>query len=96
MTAFFVATVTVKDPAKFQEYAQKAGETLASYNGEPVLRGKANDALAGHVDHQAVGIVKFPDHGALSAWFHSDAYQMIVPLREEAADMTIVTYSVPV
>ncbi|VAW04405.1 hypothetical protein MNBD_ALPHA05-1827, partial [hydrothermal vent metagenome] len=27
MTAFFVATVTIKDPAKFQDYAQQAGAT---------------------------------------------------------------------
>ncbi len=96
MTAFFVATVKVKDPEKFQEYAQKAGETFAPHGGEPVLRGKAGDVLAGQIDHQAVGIVRFPDQGALSAWFNSDAYQRIIPLRDEAADMTIVTYSVPV
>ncbi len=96
MSAFFVATVKVKDPEKFQEYAQKAGETMAPHGGEAVLRGKINDVLVGHADHQAVGIVKFPSQDALSAWFHSDAYQKIVPLRDEAADMTIATYLVPV
>jgi len=96
MTAFFVATVKVKDPQKFQEYSQKAGETFMPHGGELVLRGKQTGVLAGDADHQAVGIVKFPDQGALTAWFNSDAYQAIVPLRDEAADMTIVTYSVPV
>lgn len=95
MTTFFVATATVKDPQKFQEYAQKAGETLAPHQGELVLRGKKDDVLAGHADHQTVGIIKFPNQDALKAWFNSDAYQAIVPLRDEAADMTIVTYSVP-
>ena len=95
MTTFFVATATVKDPQKFQEYAQKAGETLTPHQGELVLRGKKDDVLAGHADHQTVGIIKFPSQDALKAWFNSDAYQAIVPLRKEAADMTIVTYSVP-
>ena len=95
MTAFFVATATLKDPQKFQEYAQKAGETLVPHQGELVLRGKKDDVLAGHANHQTVGIIKFPNQDALTAWFNSDAYQAIVPLRDEAADMTIVTYSVP-
>lgn len=95
MTAFFVAHVKIKDPQKFQEYAQKAGETLVPHQGELVLRGKKDDVLAGHTDYQAVGIVKFPNPNALMAWFNSDAYQAIVALRDEAADMTIVTYSVP-
>jgi len=51
MTAFFVATATVKDPQKFQEYAQKAGETLAPHQGELVLRGKNDGVLAGHAEH---------------------------------------------
>ncbi|VAX08393.1 hypothetical protein MNBD_GAMMA25-552 [hydrothermal vent metagenome] len=95
MTTFFVATATIKDLQKFQEYAQKAGETLAPHQGELVLRGKKDNVLVGRADHQTVGIIKFPGQDALRAWFNSDAYQAIVPLREEAADMTIVTYSVP-
>lgn len=95
MTAFFVATVKIKDPEKFQEYAQKAGESMAPHGGETVLRGKMDGVLVGQADHQAVGIVSFPNQNALSAWYHSDAYQAIIPLRDEAADMTIATYSTP-
>lgn len=95
MPAFFVATVTIKDPDKFREYAQKAAATFAPHGGEAVLRGGADEALVGKLDHQAVGIVKFPSAEALLAWFGSASYQAIVPLRDEAAEMTIVTYSVP-
>ncbi|HFD91923.1 MAG TPA: DUF1330 domain-containing protein [Gammaproteobacteria bacterium] len=92
----FIAAVKVKDPQKFQEYARKAGETFAPHGGELVMRGKKDAVLTGDADHQAVGIVRFPDEASLSAWYNSDAYQAIVPLREEAADMVIVSYSVPV
>lgn len=95
MTAFFVATVTIRHPEKFQEYAQKAAATFAPHGGEAVLRGKVDGALAGRADHQAVGIVGFPDAAALSAWFSSPEYQALVPLRDEAADITIITYSIP-
>lgn len=95
MTEFFVAAVTVKDPAKFQEYAEKAAATFAPHGGEPVLRGKVNGALVGTISHQAIGIVKFPGQGSLTAWFNSPEYQALIPLRDEAADMTITAYSVP-
>jgi len=96
MSAFFIATVRVKNPQKFQEYAKKAAETFAAHGGEIVLRGKAESALAGSDKHDAVGIVKFPNMDALNAWFHSQEYQTIIPLRKKAADMTIIAYSAPV
>jgi uncharacterized protein (DUF1330 family) len=93
MTAFFVASVAVKNPGKFQEYAQKAGATFSAHGGEVVLRGRAESALAGVLAHQAVGIVRFPSMAALTAWFHSPEYQALIPLRDEAADMALITYT---
>lgn len=96
MTAFFIATVTIKDPEKFQEYARQAGATFAAHGGEPVMRGRLDSMLTGgEAGHQTVGIVKFPDAAALSAWHASSAYQAIIPLRDEAADVTIASYVVP-
>ena len=95
MSAFFVATSSIKDPEKFQLYAKKAGETFARYAAEPVLRGKFEGALNGNADHHVVGIIKFPTVEELREWYGSDAYQALVPLRDEAADMTICMYSVP-
>ena len=95
MTTFFVSTVTVKDKEKFQDYAKRAAETFAAYGGEPVLRGQLDTVLAGAADHRAVGIVRFPDREALAAWYGSDAYRALIPLRDEAADITLVAYSVP-
>ncbi len=97
MAAFFIAMTKVKDPEKFQEYARRSGETFKDYGGEPVMRGKAKETLAGNVGsaHDTVGIVKFPDFEALTAWFNSDAYQALVALRDEASDMTIASYEIP-
>lgn len=95
MSAFFVATVRVKDPARFQDYAARAAETFQPFGGQPVLRGRAEGALAGTADHQAVGVVRFPDMRSLNDWYGSEDYQAIVPLRDAAADMTIVAYTVP-
>ncbi len=95
MAAFFVSTVTIRNKEKFQQYAEQAAATFAPYGGEPVLRGQFDAALAGNAEHQAVGIVRFPDQAALKAWYDSEGYRALIPLRDEAAEMTLVAYSEP-
>jgi len=95
MTAFFVATAKVKDPTKFGDYAQKAGASMKDFGGEVVMRGQTRKVLTGSADHNGVGIVRFPDLQSLTDWYASPAYQEIVPLRDEAADMTFVAYETP-
>jgi len=95
MTAFFIGMTSIKDAEKFQDYAAKAAPTFAPFGGKMVIRGKAEQALAGEANHQAVGIVSFPDMEALNNWYQSDAYQALIPLRNAAADMDLVAYSEP-
>ncbi len=95
MTAFFIATVQVKDTEKFQDYAARAAVTFQAHGGEMIMRGRSEQVLAGEGDNHAVGIVKFPNMAALEGWYGSDDYQAIIPLRDEAADMKLVAYSVP-
>ena len=56
------------------------------------MRGKASKFFAGSDNHQAVGILKFPDIGSAESWYGSDAYQALIPNRDEAADMVITSY----
>ncbi len=95
MAAFFVATSRIKDPQKFADYGSKAGASIAPFSGELVIRGKSVDTLAGGSDHQVVGVVRFPDMAALRAWYRSPDYQALIPLRDEAAEMTLVIYEEP-
>ncbi len=95
MSAFFIATVTMKDGEKFQEYAAKSTGTFQPFGGELIIKGKFNGTLVGNADHQAAAIIKFPDIEALENWYASDAYQALIPLRNEAAEMTLVKYEVP-
>jgi uncharacterized protein (DUF1330 family) len=92
MSAFFVATISVKDREKFADYASQAYETIKKFQGEPILRGKAEGALDGNVDHQIIGVSRFPDMETLNEWYESDEYQALIPLRDEAADIGIIKY----
>ena len=95
MTAFFIATSKIKDPQKFAEYGANVGPTLAGFGGELVIKGKAEKTIDGPLDHQAVGVIKFPDMDKLDGWYQSDGYQALIPLRDEAVEMTLTTYQVP-
>ena len=95
MSAFFIATVTIKDAEKFTEYGGKAGATFAPFGGKLLTKGKAEKTLAGESSHQTAAIVSFPDMAALEGWYQSPEYQALIPLRDSAADMTLVAYAVP-
>ncbi len=95
MRAFFVAAAKVRDAEKFAQYAGKAGASMKPFGGEVVVRGRLSEVLAGEGDHNGVGVVGFPDFESLMAWYASPAYQAIIPLRDEAAEVTIHAYEVP-
>jgi uncharacterized protein (DUF1330 family) len=92
MPAFFIAQVRLKDGDKFQTYAAQTKAIFADFGAELLTRGKATGSIAGDVTHDIVAVMKFPDMQKLEAAFATDAYRAIVPLRAQAADVTIVKY----
>ena len=82
----------IKDPKKFQGYAQSVPITLKPFGGELMTKGKTMKVLSGSHDHQNVGILKFPDSAKAKGWYESQEYQDLILNREEAADMTIISY----
>lgn len=92
MAAFFIVNLSIINAEKYQQYSAQVAETMIAFGGKPVLRGKACGVLAGTNDHQAVGVVEFPDLDSIDAWYNSTAYQALIPLRTEAADVVITKY----
>jgi uncharacterized protein (DUF1330 family) len=90
--AYVVGQLTVKDPAKWDEYRSRVPQTLAPWGAELVFRGRQAAALAGNNPHPEIVVIRFPDLAAANAWFTSPAYQSLVALREQAADVLLVTY----
>jgi uncharacterized protein (DUF1330 family) len=90
MATFLSATVRVKDPEKLKIYVSAVGATIAAHGGKMVARGKVVKQLAGEVKHQIEAVFEFPNADAVDTWYASDAYQALIPNRDEAADVTIV------
>ena len=95
MSALMIATITVKDPEKFQQYLAKTQEVAAPYGAELVFRGKVDRSLTNHdKDHGLAVIVRFPSIEKINEWIDSEEYQPLIPLRDEGTDMKMISYEV--
>jgi uncharacterized protein (DUF1330 family) len=90
--AYIVGHITVKNPELWAEYRSKVPGTLAPWGGELVFRGKQLAALSGENAHSDIVVIRFPSVAALNGWFSSADYQALVPLRQQAADMVLLSY----
>ncbi len=95
MSALMIATITVKDPEKFQQYLARTQEVAAAYGAELLLRGKVDRSLTNHdKDHGLAVIVRFPSIEKINEWIDSEEYQPLIPLRDEGTDMKMISYEV--
>ena len=90
--AYLIGQVTIKRPEMWAEYTRQVPDTLAPWGAELVFRGKQVAVLAGENPHPDVVVIRFPDVAAVNQWFSSAAYQSLVPLREQAAHVVLLSY----
>lgn len=94
MTALMVATITVKDLKKFQAYLQETQKIATPYGARLLFRGKLERSLTENdPSHGMVVIVEFPSQAHIDQWYNSAEYRPLIPLREEAAVMSMTSYT---
>lgn len=82
MTSLVIVDLTPINKQKLGEYSALAAETLKPFNGQFIAKGEIN-ALHGDATHPLKAVIQFPDKESAYNWYHSDAYQAIIPLREQ-------------
>ncbi len=90
MSAYVIAHATIKDPEKLKEYGAVAAPLVTAAGGEFVSVGTVAEVLAGSHDHQRAIVIRFPDAQTARDWYGSDAYQAIIPTREQAMDAVFI------
>lgn len=88
--ALLSVTIQVKNLEKLKEYISQVPATMKPFEAKLLARGKKQTVLNGECPHQMEAIFEFPSKDAIESWFVSDAYQALVPIREQAAYMNIV------
>ena len=92
MAAYLIGHITVKNPELWSKYVAGVAASLVPFSGEVVFRGQLAAVHAGEHPHGRAVVIRFHDHPTLQAWFESDAYQALIPLRDRAADVVITSY----
>ncbi len=92
MAAYLIGHITIKDPIQWKIYADGVQNSLIPYRAEIVFRGKRATVLTGEHPYHHTVVIKFPDQHTLQHWYHSETYQALIPIREEAADVVIISY----
>jgi uncharacterized protein (DUF1330 family) len=95
MPAYLIAISKVKDQAKLQEYATKAGPTLGAHGAKVIARGGISEALVGVAAGDIALVAEFPDAAAIRTWYSSADYQAAIPTREKAMDANFLIIEPP-
>ena len=90
--AYVIGHITVKDQEKWAEYRSKVPATLEPWGAELILRGKLCSVLSGNHAHADTVVIRFPDLEALNNWHFSPEYQSLIPLRQKAAQMELLSF----
>ena len=86
---YVIARITVTDPEAYAEYAKGATAAIRQYNGRPLVRGGAYEALEGEARGRNV-IIEFESLEQAKRYFHSPEYQAAKAKRAGAAVAEIV------
>lgn len=92
MAAYFIAHGTLKDAEKMEEYVERSGPVVASFGGEFISVGEVSAVLTGSHNHKRTAIFRFPDAASAEAWYYSDAYKELWPLRQQAGDFDFIVF----
>jgi len=91
--AYVVGQMTVKNPEKWAQYRSQVLATLQPFGGELVFRGQQAQSFSGINPHPDIVVIRFPSLADAEGWHGSEAYQALIPLRQEGADVILTTYS---
>ncbi|MCZ2103045.1 MAG: DUF1330 domain-containing protein [Comamonadaceae bacterium] len=90
--AYLVGHITVKNADKWAEYRSKVPATLAPWGAELVFRGTQAAHYAGEQPSPEIVVIRFPDQASVDRWHTCAAYQALLPVRAQAADVVLSSY----
>ena len=75
----------ITDPDAWAEYRRVAGPLMDAAGARLVVRSDRIESLEGGWNPVSISVVEFPSFESAHDYYHSEAYQATVPLREKAS-----------
>ncbi len=90
MPAYVLGSVHgIADQARFAEYGQRIGATMAPYGGK-FLAAAAGERIEGTAQPLVSVVIEFPSMDALKQWYDCPAYRELREFRKGAVDADIL------
>ncbi len=90
MPVYVVAQGRIENREMLNEYVAKAIPTIQAAGGRVLGFDESPGVVEGEVEHPRTVILEFPSREAFRAWYDSDGYQAILPLRLESTPGTLI------
>ena len=90
MKAYCIFQEDITDSAGFDAYRKEVMPTLAPFGGKFIVRGGRFTKVEGDMPYGRVVVVEFASREAAEGWYHSPAYQKLVPLRLKASRGSLI------
>jgi uncharacterized protein (DUF1330 family) len=90
MPAYVIVNVTVRDPARYEEYKRLATPTVSAYGGRYVARGGPVEVREGGWTPSRLVILEFPTVERARAWWDSPEYAPAKAVRQSCAETQLV------
>ncbi len=97
MPAYMIVFADIHDRGRFiSEYGAPAGELVAKFGGEYMVRAPGVASLEGGLfDGQSAVISKWPDRGAIERFWNSPEYTELKAVRAPLADCHVMIVEGP-
>jgi uncharacterized protein (DUF1330 family) len=83
--AYLIGEIDVRDPDTYAGYTAKTPAAIAKHGGRFVVRGGTSEALEGDSPQGRVVVIEFPSLAAARAFYDSEDYQPLIPIRQAAS-----------
>jgi uncharacterized protein (DUF1330 family) len=90
MSGYVVAQSRIDDRERLTEYVGKALPTIQAGGGRVLAFDETPEVVEGEIAHPRTVLLEFPSHEVFRAWYDSEGYQAILPLRLESAPGTLI------
>lgn len=84
--AYAIAQIDVHDPETYARYTARTPASVAPFGGKFVVRAGRWEAMEGAEPRTRVVVIEFPSFEKAKAWYDSEAYREIVPIRQAASE----------
>jgi uncharacterized protein (DUF1330 family) len=85
MSYYFMASITIRDPAEYQKYLDRADHIFARYRGTYLAVDDNSLVLEGAWDSERAVLIRFGSREDFEDWYHSEDYQEILKHRLTAS-----------